>query len=481
MAVQTRNTALGNEFVRLYCRFVQNGVLTDPASQPAIEILDVDGGTIIDGLPAQKEHTGVWYVDWFVPKDLPLGTYYDQWMFQWSSTGSVQTLVMPINVQSFDNYVNFISRGLSLDIGNRTYQLLTDLKNNFIYEACHIPVYFEQVMRVQDESIPKRKVKYYFVTLTGGESVSASKGAVYFNNGQKFTVMESLVPETYSSSSSSSTSSTSSIDSNSSSSSSSSSANESSSSSSSSESALITTTTTTEYQKSYILSLSGSGDPDVGSPLAKVSGEGDEFITISSFTSEQSRMSTRYNAAYRNWDRDWKPIVYLNNAIVESGWTTDYDGNIYFDRYMSPEDVVHVSYRWSCYSTEHLLSFLRLGLQMMNTVPPASDTYSSLETMPFAWNAPVLLYAAVQAMRRAIFALNFQEKKIVYGPLDSSAASEAAGRMQQLYQDYSSTWEEVKKDVKTRKLGVMAQISIPEYTLPGGRSRWLRYMFQTSG
>ena len=43
MAVQTRTTALRGEYVRLYCRFINDGVLADPVSAPLeLEELDLD-------------------------------------------------------------------------------------------------------------------------------------------------------------------------------------------------------------------------------------------------------------------------------------------------------------------------------------------------------------------------------------------------------------------------------------------------------
>ena len=112
----------------------------------------------------------------------------------------------------------------------------------------------------------------------------------------------------------------------------------------------------------------------------------------------------------------------------------------------------------------------------MNSQPPASIYYSGLDTMPGEWNAPVILYAAITALKRLIFGLNFQEKMIIFGEPDQ--ARQAISTFQQLYQDYSTLWVETAKNAKTRKLYGMSQYVTPEYTLPGGRSRWFRYLFK---
>jgi hypothetical protein len=234
-----------------------------------------------------------------------------------------------------------------------------------------------------------------------------------------------------------------------------------------------------EYSPKSILTVTGYKDPQSSGTMTKVTGSGTQQFAFSGFSSKRSRFSTIYSLAYRNWVRDWKPIVRLNNRIIDDGWYTDYDGKIYFDRVMSASDTVHVSYKFSCFSDEQMLGFLRFGLKMMNTVPPSSTAYRNLDVMPGEWDAPVLLYAAVQAMRRAVFSINFQEKRAIYGGAGNDEwAQQALSSFQSLYQDYNSQWEEVKKDVKSKRLPGIAMYVTPEYTLPGGRSRWFRYLYK---
>ncbi len=498
MPIQTRDTAIQNELVRLYCRFQRNGQLMNPAAQPLVEIISADGSTIIDTVSAQMEYTGIFYIEWFVPKNLPLGTYYDKWTFQWDETASVEELVMPIQVRSFDNYLNFVGRGLSQKLDNRVIQLLQDFENLLIYEATHIPIYRDVGMRIQQENQDKRTKVYYSFELDAEEGYEANEGDVYFNNGQKFTVFETLVASNFYSTSSSlsevssgsanSSESTSSVDSSSTSSSFSTSSNSSMSDSSlssmnmSSESSSSETdyapqvwpdesSQTEEPTLKVVLVCVGTGQPKASGSLSKVKGDGSASINYTGVTSKQSKFSTIYECTYRNWVPDWKPIVYLNQRIIDDGWYADYDGKIYFDRLMTPEDTVEVTYKFSCYSKEALLSFLRMGLMMMNAVPPSSRTYSDLATMPTEWTGPVILYASIQALRRAIFGMNFQQKRAIYGGAgnDDGWAQQALSSMQSLYQEFNTQWEAIKKDVKSSKLPSMAIISVPSHTLPGGR------------
>ena len=191
MSIQTRTTAVQNEIVRLYCRFINDGLLTDPMTQPVVEILDTDGVTSLKSVMAERESQGVFYVEWFVPANLPLGQYYDRWNFQWSANTCVEELTMLFEVHSLENYINFLSTGISYKTSGRAIQLMSDLANDFIYEAMHIPVYWEQGMRIQQDTQKKRLKNYYYFTITTPYA-QAFEGDVYSVNGAQYTVFTSL-------------------------------------------------------------------------------------------------------------------------------------------------------------------------------------------------------------------------------------------------------------------------------------------------
>ena len=468
MAIQTRTTALQNEIVRLYMTFSNDGILRNPDMQPIVEILDSDGVTVLGTVIAQMENQGVWYADWYVPANLPLGNYYDRWVYQWTAQDSVKEQTMIFTVQELKSYINFLSKGKSTSISNRANQLLIDLANDFIYESMHIPIYFEQGMRIRQDDQEKRVKKYYYIEVENN-GYFVKEGDRYLNNGQIFTAFKDAKTPLISSSESS----MSSIES----SSSSSSSLEESSSSDSSD--ILTSSSSSDdinYSETSIFTFVGTGDPLVEGELSKISGEGSDTINFRSYTKKKSSFSTVYGFAYQNWLHDPRPICRINNQIRDDGWHADYMGNIYIDSLMSNEDSVSCAYTFSYFSQEELLSFLNLGLTMMNSIPPASESYNSLSMAPKIWDAGILLYAAITALKRLIFGLNWQEKKVIYGRPED--AQNAASLFQDLYKSYQETWTEFGKNVKTRKLPGIALGVTPEYTLPGGRSRWFRYLFK---
>lgn len=416
MSVQTRTSALQNEVVRLYCRFIKDGVLVNPAGQPLVEIIDCNGVTVLDTVATQIENAGVYYADWYVPANLPLGDYYDKWTFQWDASSSVEELTMIFNVFSLESYINFLNKGRAIKRSNRANQLMTDLANNFIYESMHIPVYWEQGMRIRQDHQHKRRKAFYYFTLDS-PNYTAKEGEVYFHNGQKFTVFQDFVEESSSSESSSSSSSLDSsssdpLESRSSSSSSSTQSSSSSSSSSIDSSSSQTSSSTSQglddhldpiYVEKSILTMVGTGDPLDAGILTLTEGCGSPTITFTEVAKKESLFSTIYDFAYHNWNMCPRPIVRKNNRIIDDGWHADYEGKIYVDGLMAPEDSINVSYNFAYFSEEELLSFLKFGLQMMNGIPPASETYGSLETAPLDWDPGILLWAAITALKRLVF------------------------------------------------------------------------------
>jgi hypothetical protein len=189
--------------------------------------------------------------------------------------------------------------------------------------------------------------------------------------------------------------------------------------------------------------------------------------------------ATKFNGAYRNWRRDPKPLVRMNGMLLFNGWIADYDGgNIFFASAPGEGDDVMVSYNFAYFSQSELIGFLQEGLRAMNAIPPASYTYNNIQQIPRHWEYGVLLVAAIHALRRIIMGLTIQEKSIIFGE-SREAADAAYQKFQQLYQDYSTLWLEISKGIK-KTLPTMGVNVQPEFTLPGGRSRWFRYLYTTT-
>lgn len=342
MAVQDRYSAVQGEVVRLYHQFHTSGVPVILPAAPTVEIVDRDGLTILDTITATQTVTGTFFADWGVPLDADTGRYYDKWSWQFNASDPTQNVTTSFDVHSKDTIVNFSAVNVSERLTDRVSELLRNLKNDFIYEACHIPIYWEQGMKTSD---PKR-----------------------------------------------------------------------------------------------------------------------------------------FNFAFSNWNRDPKPLLRVGDMLVDSGWYTDYDGNIYFEDDIPDADHISASYNFSWFSEEELISFLNAGLGQLNALPPA-EGYRTVDNTPFFWNYGIILGATIHALRRIVLGMQFQERAIIFGESTDAVtggATSAQGVFESLYKDYQAVWDEMAAGIKKALPGT-GMIVVPEYTLPGGRARWFRYLFTTNG
>lgn len=184
----------------------------------------------------------------------------------------------------------------------------------------------------------------------------------------------------------------------------------------------------------------------------------------------------KLNFAYSNWRKDQPTLLRINNKISDK-WTPDFNGSAIVHRKIDPEDMFYAHYHFSYFSDEDLISMLNEGMWMMNATPPATQAYSNLASLPFNWRAGVLLYAAMQALRRVIFGFTWQERAIIFGEKPEDA-QRFIDNCKTLYSDYSTMWIEIRKDIKKALPAISIQVT-PEYTMPGGRSRLFRYMYHS--
>jgi len=189
--------------------------------------------------------------------------------------------------------------------------------------------------------------------------------------------------------------------------------------------------------------------------------------------------AAKFSSAYKNWKHDPKPLIRMNGAMMNNGWIADYaGGNVFFESPPSEGNDIMASYTFSYFSLPEIVGFLNEGLRAMNAIPPASYSYNNVQQIPKHWEYGVLLVAAIHALRRIIMGLTMQEKSIIFGE-SREAADAAYSKFQTLYQDYSTLWLELSKDIK-KTLPTIGVNVTPEYTLPGGRSRWFRYLYTTT-
>lgn len=182
-----------------------------------------------------------------------------------------------------------------------------------------------------------------------------------------------------------------------------------------------------------------------------------------------------------NWPR-WNlgnHIIKVNNNMVTDGFTIDVDtGNITFGAPLHPTDRVNVSYNFRWFSQIDLLGFINDAISQIN-IEPSQNVMFTLDNFPPQFVGVLLQGAAANAIKALLLCLIFQEPQTVFGGPDR--AKDAISSLQALKENYEAVFTKDKATLK--KMASYPKISAvvqPEYTLPGGRSRWFRYLFSNN-
>ncbi|MCK5763843.1 MAG: hypothetical protein KAH05_06970 [Clostridiales bacterium] len=193
---------------------------------------------------------------------------------------------------------------------------------------------------------------------------------------------------------------------------------------------------------------------------------------------EQSKPSfdrKKFSFTYGRWNQSQRVKVYRNKKILTEGVTVNYfKGNITFEEEVLPQDIVNMDYDFRWFSDDELDQFLNNAMMAFNSFPPVQNY--NLLNVP-AMHMPAILYgAAKDALRQLMMCLQFQEPQLVFG--GPERAQTVFGNIETLKQNYEKDWDKLTDVKKYGKYPTMKLVIVPEYTLPGGRSRWFRYLFK---
>jgi len=198
-------------------------------------------------------------------------------------------------------------------------------------------------------------------------------------------------------------------------------------------------------------------------------------IPVYSEQSKPSRDKRKFEFSFPRWNQSAGVKIYRNQELVNEGMEVNYfKGNITFDDTLLEQDVVNADYNFKWFSDDDLNRFLGNAVQSVNLFPPVSGYY--LEDIPDRF-IPIVLYGgAKDALRQLMMCLQFQQPAQIFGGVDES--QKAFSNFQSLKEDYEKDWEKL---LEVKKYGPYPRLQmnvVPEYTLPGGRSRWFRYLFK---
>ena len=188
-----------------------------------------------------------------------------------------------------------------------------------------------------------------------------------------------------------------------------------------------------------------------------------------------SRDSKTFHFTFKDWNQSPGVKIYKNGVIVNSGVEIDYfKGTVTFDTDILSQETVNADYNFKWFSDDELIRFLLNALQTMNTYPPHSGY--TLGSVPDRYTPAVLYGAAKDALRQLMLCITFQQPAQVFGGPDQ--ASKAFTNFETLKQNYEKDAEKLLEQKKLGPYPRSRMVVTPEFTLPGGRSRWFRYLFK---
>jgi hypothetical protein len=184
-----------------------------------------------------------------------------------------------------------------------------------------------------------------------------------------------------------------------------------------------------------------------------------------------------FRFTFPRWNQSTGVKIYRNKLMIDSGITIDYfKGSVKFNTALTSHDIVNADYNFRWFSDDELNRFLINALQTVNVHAPHSSY--TLDTIPDRYIPAILYGAAKDALRHLMMCIQFQQPAQVFGGLEN--AQKAFSNFETLKQNYSKDWEKLLEQKKLGPYPKTRMVVVPEYTLPGGRSRWFRYLFKGS-
>ena len=179
---------------------------------------------------------------------------------------------------------------------------------------------------------------------------------------------------------------------------------------------------------------------------------------------------------FPRWNQIAGAKIFRGQNLIDSGYTIDYlRGRVEFDVPVSVYNEITATYNFRQFEYEELDALIEQGINEYNIWPPS--TTETIVNIPDRWLITAIYAAAINVIRRLLFGLSYQQPVKVYGTMER--AEKVFSQLETLKKNFA---EDKNKLLEQKKLGPYAgltkTISTPEMTLPGGRSRWLRYLFK---
>jgi len=204
-----------------------------------------------------------------------------------------------------------------------------------------------------------------------------------------------------------------------------------------------------------------------------------QHIPVVTEVARRNKDRDRFTLSWPRWNL-CNPLVVKNGELMDyDAMTIDYDtGTVIFPKPLHDTDKIDVTYNFRFFTQVDMLRFLNDALSQINLEPPASIAYT-LNDVPPSYVGTLMQGGLAHAIQKLLFCIQFQQPGTIFG--DKDRLKDAISNFMAQKENAEKQFREDKKTLKTKgpypKIGL---IVTPEYTLPGGRSRWFRYLFSSN-
>lgn len=207
-------------------------------------------------------------------------------------------------------------------------------------------------------------------------------------------------------------------------------------------------------------------------------GDRDSMIQLSEVTPIYKTINASYNPI--EYSRDGNIVEYANGNNYPDGLMVKYDymSNLYFvdnlgnSVQIHPYDTVFATYSVKMFTTQHMNSALYMALQTINSQPGASK-YPSVATAPFYYDPAIVFGACYYLIRALLVSLTGRQRRLLLEDPDAKIIEDLRNTANM----YKEEFEKLLEKLPIARYPGVRGIVVPEFNMPGGRSRFFRYIW----
>lgn len=168
-----------------------------------------------------------------------------------------------------------------------------------------------------------------------------------------------------------------------------------------------------------------------------------------------------------------------NNYPNGLRYKLDYQGRIFFidndgePVSVDPADTVLASYAVRLFTGREMNDALYMALQTINS-QPGSTTYNTVGQAPAYYDAALVIGATYWLIRSLMLRLTNRETRLLVEDPDNKWADS----LKTIADMYKEDWDKLVKTLPIKQYPRLRTVVTPEYYLPGGRSRFFRYIWK---